>query len=159
MRTELIQIGTLTVLNDCYNANPASMKNALDILTQLAFCNKSQNGIPANLNSTEKRRLVFICGDMAELGEQTDLLHTELGASIAQAKVQLLLTVGKFAKIAAETAKRKADYHLQTECFEDAFSACNNLHKFIKDYDIILIKGSRVARLEMTVEKLKELFL
>ena len=159
MRTELMQIGTLTVLNDCYNANPASMKNALDILTQLAFCNKLQNGIPPNLSSAKKRRLVFLCGDMTELGEQTDLLHTELGASIEQAKVQLLLTVGKLAKIAAEAAKRKADYHLQAECFEDAFSACNNLHKFIKDYDIILIKGSRVAKLEMTIEKLKELFL
>jgi len=159
MRTELMQIGTLTVLNDCYNANPASMKNALDILTRLAFYNKSQNGIPPNLNSTEKRRLVFICGDMAELGEQTKLLHNKLGTSIAQAKVQLLLTVGKFAKIAAEAAKRKVDYHLQAECFEDTFSACNNLHKLIKDYDIILIKGSRVARLEMTIEKLKELFL
>ena len=159
MRTELMQIGTLTVLNDCYNANPVSMKNALDVLTQLASCDKLQNGIAPAPSPPGKRRLVFICGDMAELGEQTDLLHTELGASIAQAKVQLLLTVGKFAKIAAEAAKRKADYHLQAECFEDTFSACNNLHKFIKDYDIILIKGSRVAKLEMTVEKLKELFL
>jgi UDP-N-acetylmuramoyl-tripeptide--D-alanyl-D-alanine ligase len=87
MRTELLQIGTLTVLNDCYNANPASMKNALDILT--------------NLDSTGKRRLVFICGDMAELGSQTERLHAELGASIARAGVQLLIAVGKFAKVAA----------------------------------------------------------
>jgi UDP-N-acetylmuramoyl-tripeptide--D-alanyl-D-alanine ligase len=144
MRAELLQIGTLTVLNDCYNANPASMKNALDIL--------------ANLVSKEKRRAVFICGDMAELGRYTHALHTELGAAVAQAEVRLLLTVGKSAKIVAEAAKNTAKYDLQTKSFTDTLSACNNLKKFIKDYDIVLVKGSRVNKLEMTVKKLKELF-
>ncbi|MBW8038475.1 MAG: UDP-N-acetylmuramoyl-tripeptide--D-alanyl-D-alanine ligase [Planctomycetes bacterium] len=144
MRTELLQIGTLTVLNDCYNANPASVKNALDIL--------------AGLDSTQKRRSVFICGDMAELGPQTEGLHAELGASIARARVQLLITVGRLAKIAAEAAKTSAEYDLQTKCFDDTLSACNNLEDSIKDYDIILVKGSRTAKLELAVEKLKELF-
>jgi UDP-N-acetylmuramoyl-tripeptide--D-alanyl-D-alanine ligase len=144
MRAELLQIGTLTVLNDCYNANPASMKNALDIL--------------ANLVLKEKRRAVFICGDMAELGRQTQDLHAELGAAVAHAKVRLLLTVGKSAKIVAKTAKNAAKYDLQTKSFTDILSACNNLKKFIKDYDIVLVKGSRVDKLEMAVEKLKELF-
>jgi len=144
MRAELLKIGTLTVLNDCYNANPASMKNALHILS--------------DLNSDGKRRTVFICGDMAELGVQAERFHTELGISIAQAKVQLLLTVGKFTKITAEAARTSAEYNLQIKCFEDTLSACNNLHEFIKDYDIILVKGSRTAGLEMAVEKLKELF-
>ena len=144
MRAELLQIGTLTVLNDCYNANPASMKNALDIL--------------ANLVLKEKRRAVFICGDMAELGRQTQDLHAELGAAVAHAKVRLLLTVGKSAKIVADSAKNAAKYDLQTKSFTDILSACNNLKKFIKDYDIVLVKGSRVDKLEMAVEKLKELF-
>ncbi|MFZ2145994.1 MAG: UDP-N-acetylmuramoyl-tripeptide--D-alanyl-D-alanine ligase [Sedimentisphaerales bacterium] len=152
MRAELLQIGNLTVLNDCYNANPASMRNALDIL--------------AGLDTTGNRRLVFICGDMAELGQQTERLHAELGTSIVQAKVQLLLAVGRFAKIAAEAAKTSAEHNLgpykagslQIKHFEDTISACNNLHEFIKDYDIVLVKGSRTARLEMVVEKLKKLF-
>ena len=152
MRAELLQIGTLTVLNDCYNANPASMRNALDIL--------------AGLDPTGNRRLVFICGDMAELGQQTERLHTELGTSIAKTKVRLLVAVGKFAKIAAEAAKTTTEHNLgsreavslQIKCFEDTISACNNLHKFTKDYDIILVKGSRTDRLEMVVEKLKELY-
>jgi UDP-N-acetylmuramoyl-tripeptide--D-alanyl-D-alanine ligase len=144
MRAELLQIGTLTVLNDCYNANPVSMKNALDIL--------------ANLVLKEKRRTVFICGDMAELGRQTQDLHAELGAAVAHAKVRLLLTVGKSAKIVAKAAKNTAKYDLQTKSFTDILSACNNLKKFIKDYDIVLVKGSRVDKLEMAVEKLKELF-
>ena len=144
MRTEPLPIGTLMVLSDCYNANPASMKNALDIL--------------ANLGPTEKRRLVFICGDMAELGQASEQLHAELGTAIAKAKVQLLITVGNFAKIAANTAKRTAKQDLQTESFEDTLLACNNLQKFIKNYDIILVKGSRTAGLETVVVKLKELF-
>jgi UDP-N-acetylmuramoyl-tripeptide--D-alanyl-D-alanine ligase len=144
MRTELLQIGTLTVLNDCYNANPASTKNALDIL--------------ANLDSDRKRRLVFICGDMAELGSQAERLHAELGPSIAKVGVRLVIAVGRFAKISAEVAKKSAEYDLQTKCFDDTFSACNNLEDSIKDYDIILVKGSRTAKLEMAVEKLKRLF-
>jgi UDP-N-acetylmuramyl pentapeptide synthase len=113
---------------------------------------------------------------MAELGQQTERLHTELGTYIAQAKVRLLVAVGKFAKITSEAAlacsnanagaktnaEYNSDYHeakyLKIKCFEDTLSACNNLHEFIKDYDIILVKGSRTAKLEMVVEKLKELY-
>jgi UDP-N-acetylmuramoyl-tripeptide--D-alanyl-D-alanine ligase len=145
MRSEIQQIGTLTVLSDCYNANPASMKNALEIL--------------ANLDPSGRRRLVFICGEMAELGSQAEHLHVELGRNIAQAGVQLLLAVGRFAKIAAEEAQANADYDLEIKCFENTVSTCNNLHEFIKDYDIILVKGSRVAKLELLVEKLNELFM
>jgi len=144
MRTQVLQIGTLTVLDDCYNANPASMENALDILR--------------NLETGAERKSVFICGDMAELGRDAERLHTRLGASIAQANVQLLIAVGKLAKVAAEAAQKSADYDLRIKCFKDTASACNNLHEFIKDYDIVLVKGSRTARLEAAVEKLKELF-
>lgn len=144
MRAEFMKIGKLTVLNDCYNANPASMKNALDILSNLA--------------SKENRRTVFICGDMAELGQSSNALHAELGAAVAQAEVQLLLTVGKSAKIVAQSAKNTAKYDLMVKSFPDALSACNNLKNFIKDYDIVLVKGSRIDKLELTVEKLKELF-
>jgi UDP-N-acetylmuramoyl-tripeptide--D-alanyl-D-alanine ligase len=143
MRAEMIQIGTLTVLNDCYNANPASMKNALQIL--------------ANLDESKKRRLVFICGDMAELGAQSANLHIRLGEEIAKANVDLLLTVGKLSKMAAQTAQANSKKNLQIKCFEDTLSACNKLHEFVKDYDIILVKGSRTAKLEAAVNKLKEI--
>ena len=144
MRAEFLHIGTLTVLNDCYNANPASMKNALDILVRIGFA--------------QKRRLVFICGDMAELGRQTRRLHAELGVWVAKAKIQLLVAVGKFACVTAAAAKRRAEHKVQIKSFEDTASACNNLEKFIEEYDIILVKGSRVAKLEMVIERLKALF-
>jgi len=144
MRAELLQIGTLKVLNDCYNANPASMKNALEILK--------------GMDRAGERRLVFVCGDMAELGHQAEHLHAELGAAIAQAKVRLLLAVGKFAKVTADAAAANAEDDLEIKCFGDTISACNNLDDSIKDYDIILVKGSRTAKLETVVEKLKGLF-
>jgi len=144
MRTEILYIGTLTILNDCYNANPASMKNALEIL--------------AGFDSAGRGRKVFICGEMAELGRQTEKLHAELGTHIAEAGVKLVLSVGPFAKIAAEAAKTSAEDDLQIKYFEDTSSVCNKLHEFIQDYDIILVKGSRTASLERAVEKLKEFF-
>jgi UDP-N-acetylmuramoyl-tripeptide--D-alanyl-D-alanine ligase len=94
---------------------------------------------------------------MAELGNQSGQLHAELGAAIAKAGVQFLIAVGKFAKIVAETARKTASYDLQAECFEDTISVCNRLQELVKDNDIILVKGSRTARLEIVTEKLKEL--
>jgi UDP-N-acetylmuramoyl-tripeptide--D-alanyl-D-alanine ligase len=143
-RTEMLQIGTLTVLNDCYNANPASMKNALAIL--------------ANIDSAGQQRKVFICGDMGELGEQSEALHSELGRNIAEANVNLVIAAGRLSKIAAESAKSQSKNNLEINCFADTISACNNLHKIIRDYDIILVKGSRSAGLESAVAKLKEIF-
>jgi len=144
MRAEIQNIGTLTILNDCYNANPASMRNALDILAQI--------------DQTSRLRRVFICGDMAELGSQAGQMHAELGKHIVQAGVKLLLTVGELAEITAASVKAISGDNMQIKCYDDAISTSNNLHKYIKDYDIILIKGSRVAKLETVVEKIKELF-
>jgi len=144
MRTEFLQVGTLTVISDCYNANPASMRNALEIL--------------GGLDSTGQRRQVFICGDMAELGPQSERLHAELGSFVARTGVALLVAVGELAKIAAKGAETDAARGLHTKCFDNTVSACNNLGNLIEDNDIILVKGSRRAGLEKVVEKLKELF-
>ena len=141
MRSELLQIGSLTVISDCYNANPASMKNALEIL--------------ANLAGHQKRRAVFVCGDMAELGESAQIMHRRLGEQIAAAGVRLLITLGNLAAIAADAA-RNASPDLQVRQFTDPAELCDNLHQLIKDSDIILVKGSRINKLEMVVQKLKE---
>lgn len=148
MRAELLQIGSLTVLNDCYNANPASMRNALAILHQL-----SSSG-----DSPRKRRSVFICGGMAELGPQTPWLHAELGAAVAEAGVELLVTVGQAARNTARVAKEVARHDLQTICFDDTLAVCDRLGEWVRRDDIILVKGSRTARLERVVEKLRERF-
>ena len=144
MRAEIINTSAITIINDCYNANPASMKNALDILT--------------DLRSEKKSRAVFICGEMAELGRCSEQMHSQLGRQIAEAKVDMLITVGKQTEIVAQTAKKQADYELSIKCLENTTSPCNNLKEIINPCDIILVKGSRSARLELVVEKLKEFF-
>ncbi len=140
MRTEMLKIGSLTVISDCYNANPVSMKNALDIL--------------ANLAGSQKRRSVFICGDMAELGDSEQSLHRQLGEQIAKAGANLLITLGNLAAIAAESAK-KTSPGISTRSFKTNTDLCNNLRDLVKDSDIILVTGSRVNKLELVVGKLK----
>ena len=120
------------------------MRNAIDML--------------ANIDPAGERRLVFVCGEMAELGQQSRHFHAQLGALIGRSPVQLLLAVGDFAEVTAEAAQDAAGRRLQTECLNDAVAVCNNLDKFIRRSDIVLVKGSRVAGLEMVVERLKELF-
>ena len=147
MRAEILQIGPLTVINDCYNANPASMHNSLQILS--------------HIDPTGNRRLVFICGDMNELGKDTELLHAELGRQIARSNIGLLITVGPLAQLAAirlRRTKQSAKSNIEIISYPDTVSACNSLQKFIKDTDIILVKGSRAIGLEDAVEKLKSLF-
>ncbi len=144
MRAEIRRFGTIEVIDDCYNANPGSMKNALELLSKMA--------------ASEKRRPVFICGDMAELGEQSENLHRQLASVIVAAGVRLVVAVGPLANIAASTAQKLADYALAVETFADADSAADNVHKFIKDYDIVLVKGSRTVALEKVVQILQKLF-
>ncbi len=142
MRTDIKNLGTITVIDDCYNANPGSMKNALELFSKMA--------------ASEDRRPVFICGDMAELGDQSHQLHRELASDIVKAGVRLVVAVGPLAAVAASTAQHMADYELEVENFADADSAADNLHKFMEDYDIVLVKGSRSVALEKVVQKLFE---
>jgi UDP-N-acetylmuramoyl-tripeptide--D-alanyl-D-alanine ligase len=142
MRAETVQIGSLTVLNDCYNANPASMANALAMLR--------------NLRGDKQRRLVFVCGHMGELGAQSESLHADLGKAVAQAGVDVLLTVGEPAKTVSEAAEALAGSGLQAAHFADTTALCNNLQNWLRPDDIILVKGSRAARLETVVAKLRE---
>ncbi|UCD48897.1 MAG: UDP-N-acetylmuramoyl-tripeptide--D-alanyl-D-alanine ligase [Phycisphaerales bacterium] len=162
MRAEPVQIGTLTVLNDCYNANPASMKNALAMLSNLRAAGDADGSSPGQARlpaptAAGPRRLVFICGAMAELGVQTEALHAELGQAIAQAGVDVLLTVGDATKRTAAAAAAAAD-GLLAEHFDDTRSLCDNLSAFVRPCDIILVKASRTARLEKVVQQLTKDF-
>ena len=139
MRMEVLRIGKFHVINDCYNANPASMKNALETIGKM-------NG-----------RRVFICGDMKDLGDESNQFHRQLGIDAAQAGVDVILACGAFANAVAEGAGAAAKANLQVECFDDADAVCNNLSKFVRDDDIILVKGSRSMHLETVIDKLKEL--
>ena len=139
MRMENLEFGSITVLNDCYNANPASMANAVEVLSAMAV--------------EQNRRAVFICGTMAELGSQSKMYHARLGSKIAEMEIGLLLTVGSLAGETAQAAKGIA-----TENYANMTQLCDNLVKFIKPDDIVLVKASRSEKFEAVVDRLKELF-
>jgi len=144
MRTHTRNFGNITIIDDCYNANPASMKNALEILK--------------HISTKQNARSVFVCGDMNELGNNSQQLHKELACDIVNADVDLLLTTGQMSKITASTVLERANNEITIETFDNTADLCDNLDKFVKDYDIVLVKGSRSAALDNAVRKLNELF-
>jgi UDP-N-acetylmuramoyl-tripeptide--D-alanyl-D-alanine ligase len=139
-RLQVIKAGPLLILNDCYNANPGSMRNALECLVKIS--------------SNQKGRAVFICGDMLELGNQSEQLHKQLGEAITATGVELLLAAGEFAGTIAEAAGG----NIEAVCYDNTASLYDEVGKFIRPGDIILVKGSRGCKLEAAVEKLKTLF-
>ena len=144
MRLESLQLGTLTVLSDCYNANPASMANALEAVQ--------------HIDPSGARRRVFVCGDMAELGPTAEAIHADLGTAIADAGIDLVIAVGPLAAVAANAAQAQAPDPIATVCLPDVHKTCQELASRVKDGDIVLVKGSRSARLELAVGKLEEHF-
>lgn len=136
-RLNIKQINGYTVIDDSYNANPASMSAALDVLD-------SQSGT----------RRVFCCGDMGELGENTIELHSELGRKIASSKTDILITAGPLSKNTAQAAIDagfKAQHAITTE---NSQQAAEKLLEIIMPGDTVLTKGSRSAKMEKIVERL-----
>ncbi|HSV27635.1 MAG TPA: UDP-N-acetylmuramoyl-tripeptide--D-alanyl-D-alanine ligase [Sedimentisphaerales bacterium] len=141
MRMEVLRFGCATVISDCYNANPASMKNALGVLASMG----------------RGKRKVFICGPMKEMGAMSEEFHAELGRQVAAAGVSLLLTAGQM-KTTVEAARHVAKNGLRAVLFADARELADKLCEFVDPNDIILVKGSRSVKLELAVEALKKIF-
>jgi UDP-N-acetylmuramoyl-tripeptide--D-alanyl-D-alanine ligase len=141
MRMEVLKLGKATVLCDCYNANPGSMRNALGVLAA-----RGKAG----------GRKVFICGPMKELGPMSEELHAELGRDIAAAGVELLLTAGEM-KATTQAAECATKGGLRSVSFADTGELADKLREFVRADDIILVKGSRAVKLELAVEQLKRI--
>ncbi|MHC5083693.1 MAG: UDP-N-acetylmuramoyl-tripeptide--D-alanyl-D-alanine ligase [Planctomycetota bacterium] len=144
MRLHPQKFGSLTVLNDCYNANPASMANALETLS--------------TLRNSHKGRLVFIAGTMNELGDDSAKLHCRLGQKCAVEGIDLVLACGLMAEQVVSGLGETPDATAAAHIFENTDQLCDNLHKWIQPDDIVLVKASRAAGLERAVEQLRKLF-
>lgn len=138
MRLQVETLGPIRLINDCYNANPASMANALDYF-----------------RSFTTGRRVFVCGSMAELGPDSAAFHRQLGRQAADAGVEVLLASGPFA---AEVVNASSSSIPIVRAFATTPEMVDSLRQFIKPADIVLVKGSRSAKLESAVEALKLLF-
>ena len=134
LRGERIELaGGVTIINDCYNANPMSMRAALEAL---------------GADSSAMRRLAVL-GDMLELGGDADAYHRELGDQATNARVLVLVTVGALALLAAETFVGGDHFHVV-----DAWEAAGVLAPLLGRGDVVLVKGSRAVGLEVVARRL-----
>lgn len=133
MRLEVIKKDKITIINDCYNASPDSMKSSIDVLT-----------------TYKKGRKVAILGTMNELGDEAINAHTEVG-NYAKDKVDLLIAIGSY-----KECFRKG-YSLDSILtFEDKKDFTDDLKTIIKENDVILVKASRGMKFEEIVNSLEE---
>jgi len=130
------QVGQLAILDDTYNANPVSLRAALETLDAGAG----------------GRRRAVVLGDMLELGADTERAHEEAGRAIAAAGAAEFVGVGRHAATAVEAAKAAglAESH-HTRTFEDTVAV---LLKRLVPGDAVLVKGSRGMRMERVVDAL-----
>lgn len=135
MRYEMEEFRGALVLNDVYNANPASMREALLELKRLK----------------EKRavgRAVAVLGDMLELGPYAEEAHRELGRLIKK-DVDVLIAVGPMMRLASEEFKSNGNVSLLCE---DSEEAREKLLDTLENGDTVLIKGSRGMKMEKVLE-------
>lgn len=117
------------VIDDSYNANPASVKMAINALMMFP----------------EKKKIVVL-GDMAELGEAADILHGEIGAFARQAGVTRLMACGPLSVHAA------SHFGASAECFNDHESLANACLLLADSQTVFLVKGSRSAGMDRVVD-------
>ena len=137
MRSEILQLGRVTVIADCYNANPDSVQAALDGLVEFAG----------------KRRRLFIMADMLELGEDAPMSHRIVGQEVAERGIALFATTGDLAGWASWEASRMG---VRAGHFDSKEQLVRALVEEIRPGDVILVKGSRLMALEEVVARLKE---
>ena len=138
LRVERLPSGVLLV-DDCYNANPASMKAALRTLRQLAGGG----------------RALAALGDMLELGPTEGDLHRELGRDAAAAGLAALAAFGPRARLAREAAARRRPDPSDTFHTEDPQALVAFVRERLRPGDVLLVKGSRGMKLERLVEALR----
>ncbi len=136
MRQKIVRYGGFTVIEDCYNASPDSMKAALGTLKTL----KAEAGGAS----------IAVLADMLELGDYSQTAHEAVGSLVAQTDADVLIAYGTEAVHMARTAQR--DGVRTVYYFSDKGEAAQKLIDTAKPGDTILFKGSRGMRLEEIIE-------
>lgn len=129
-RSEIIR-GRITVIQDCYNANPDSVRQSILLLDRTAWSG----------------RKVLVLGSMKELGDETAALHEEIARLAATTHAELLYFVGAENERSPNAAS-DAGFRGEILWAEDADSAAAELPGKIKEGDLVLLKGSRSMGLE-----------
>ncbi len=131
------------VIDDTYNAGPASVKSALKTLSMM-----------------DGDRKIAVLGDMLELGDHAIEAHLEIGRNLAsdmgqsQCGVDLLFAVGELAKLIARGAIDAGMPISSVIEFEDSAQAAKEITSQVRERDVVLVKGSRAMKMERIVEAL-----
>src|SRR5262245_56487925 len=133
-RLQVKEIRGVQFLDDSYNANPDSMKAALRTLVEL---------------DAEGQRIAVL-GEMRELGDESERGHREVGETAAALKIDHLITIGNAAAIIADAAKQAGLENSSTVASTN--QAAELLGELAVPGDLVLIKGSRLARTEQVIE-------
>jgi UDP-N-acetylmuramoyl-tripeptide--D-alanyl-D-alanine ligase len=136
LRGQRIELpGDIVVVNDCYNANPMSMRAALD-----------------DLAASARGRRVAVLGDMLELGSDEVRFHEEAGAVARMAGVDVLVTVGGLARHMAGAFNGTGGHVVNAD---DARAAADVVPGLLAPGDTVLVKGSRGVGLEVVAQALE----
>ncbi|MGH9499578.1 MAG: UDP-N-acetylmuramoyl-tripeptide--D-alanyl-D-alanine ligase [Terriglobales bacterium] len=132
-RGEVVQLGNITVINDCYNSNPKALDAMVDTLAAM----------PA-------RRRIVIAGEMLELGPAGEEMHRQSGQHMAREKIDRLVGVRGLAKAMVEAARAGG---IRSEFVTTPEEAGEWLLREAHDGDVVLLKASRGVKLERALEK------
>lgn len=131
-RGQVVQVGNITAINDCYNSNPTALRAMIDALAS----------IPA------KRRIV-VAGEMLELGPGADELHRECGKYIAEKRIDFLLGVRGLAREMVDAAQQAG---VAAAFMGTPEEAGEWLSREARDGDVVLLKASRGVKLEKALD-------
>jgi UDP-N-acetylmuramoyl-tripeptide--D-alanyl-D-alanine ligase len=137
MRAEFHRIGSLTVIADCYNANPASVAAALDLLASMP----------------RRGGRIAVLGSMLELGPRSGELHREVAAEVVAQDFDLIVATGEFA---AAFGPHRAALGSRLLTVEDPLEAWPPLAAALDGTETILLKGSRGVALERLLPRFQE---
>jgi UDP-N-acetylmuramoyl-tripeptide--D-alanyl-D-alanine ligase len=132
-RGQVVRVGNITVINDCYNSNPKALNAMVDALA-----------------TTPAARRIVVAGEMLELGPSAEEMHRQSGRDIAEKKIDILLGVRGLAQGMIEAAKGSG---IRAEFVATPEEAGEWLARETRDGDVVLLKASRGVKLERALEK------
>jgi UDP-N-acetylmuramoyl-tripeptide--D-alanyl-D-alanine ligase len=134
-RGQVLQLGNITVINDCYNSNPKALDAMVDALA----------GMPA-------KRHIVVAGEMLELGPAGEEMHRRSGRHMAEKKIDVLVGVRGLAQLMVEAASKAG---MRAEFLARPEEAGEWLARETRDGDVVLLKASRGVKLEHALETWK----
>ena len=142
MRCEMRQLASSTIINDAYNASPLAVRAALDLIRDF---------------DTAGRRIVVL-GDMVELGDESDSSHWQIGAEVVtRCGADLLFVCGQHARSIAAGARASGMADHRIYAYPDIDDVAHDIDQALRPGDVVLVKGSRIMRLERVVDQLTRL--